>query len=252
MVSVLTVMTGTQSISKGLAKMLKPGSVLFNTAVEKIQQVDGGCVVTSNGGSQYRCRKVVVSVPTPLYRHITFNPPLPQEKREYAESTLLGDYSKVTLVYTSPWWRDIGLSGSFVDLGGPLLFSRDTSVDQDGQYSITCFVVGDDSRRWSQLQPKARRDEIVNSLAEMVGPEGREKLFAYEDYRDTVWKEERWSEGAPCPAPKAGGWNGLALRAPFDNIHFVGTETAFEWKGYMEGAVCSGRRGAKEVVDDLH
>lgn len=38
------------------------------------------------------------------------------------------------------------------------------------------------------------------------------------------------------------------LRAPVGRIHFVGTETAFEWKGYMEGAVRSGERGAQEVL----
>lgn len=44
---------------------------------------------------------------------------------------------------------------------------------------------------------------------------------------------------------------GKALRAPFGAIHFVGTETSFEWKGYMEGAVRSGERGAAEVIEAL-
>ena len=38
------------------------------------------------------------------------------------------------------------------------------------------------------------------------------------------------------------------LRAPSGRVHFVGTETAYEWKGYMEGAVRSGKRGAQEVL----
>ena len=41
------------------------------------------------------------------------------------------------------------------------------------------------------------------------------------------------------------------LRKPWANVHFVGTETAFEWKGYMEGVVRAGERGAKEVVEAL-
>jgi len=35
------------------------------------------------------------------------------------------------------------------------------------------------------------------------------------------------------------------------NVHFVGVETAGEFKGFMEGAVRSGERGAAEVVDAL-
>ena len=38
------------------------------------------------------------------------------------------------------------------------------------------------------------------------------------------------------------------LRAQSGPVHFVGTETAYEWKGYMEGAVRSGERGAQEVL----
>jgi len=39
-----------------------------------------------------------------------------------------------------------------------------------------------------------------------------------------------------------------AMRAPFDNVHFVGTETAVDSMGYMDGALRSGTGGAKEVI----
>jgi monoamine oxidase len=41
------------------------------------------------------------------------------------------------------------------------------------------------------------------------------------------------------------------LREPWEDLHFAGTETAGEWKGYMEGAVRSGERAAAEVIKDL-
>lgn len=44
---------------------------------------------------------------------------------------------------------------------------------------------------------------------------------------------------------------GKALRESFEAIHFVAIETSFEWKGYMEGAVRSGERGAAEVIEAL-
>jgi monoamine oxidase len=33
------------------------------------------------------------------------------------------------------------------------------------------------------------------------------------------------------------------IKLPFRSLHFVGTETSYVWKEYMEGAVRSGRRG---------
>lgn len=44
---------------------------------------------------------------------------------------------------------------------------------------------------------------------------------------------------------------GATLREPVGNIHLAGGEFAFEWKGYLEGALTSGQRAAEEVVKEL-
>jgi len=44
---------------------------------------------------------------------------------------------------------------------------------------------------------------------------------------------------------------GRALGRPVGPIHFAGTETAELWAGYMDGAVRSGERAAREVVAAL-
>jgi len=71
---------------------------------------------------------------------------------------------------------------------------------------------------------------------------------------EQIWRHEQWSQGCPCPILEPGGLTKFehVLRAPAGRLHFVGTETAFEWKGYMEGAVRSGERGAKEVLLSLN
>ena len=47
-----------------------------------------------------------------------------------------------------------------------------------------------------------------------------------------------------------GGWTGYgdALRAPIGPIHWAGAETATVWSGYMDGAVQSGQRAAREAL----
>ena len=44
---------------------------------------------------------------------------------------------------------------------------------------------------------------------------------------------------------------GKAVAERVGNLHFVGTETSDGWAGYMEGAVRSGVRGAREVTESL-
>jgi len=40
---------------------------------------------------------------------------------------------------------------------------------------------------------------------------------------------------------------GSALRAPTGRLFWAGTETAVEWNGYLDGAIESGQRAAREV-----
>lgn len=39
-----------------------------------------------------------------------------------------------------------------------------------------------------------------------------------------------------------------AIRDPVGKIRFAGTETAWEWSGYVSGAIMAGERAAKEIL----
>ena len=146
------------------------------------------------------------------------------------------------------------MNGGFCDLKGPVAFSRDVSSDEDGMFAIACFLFGEYAVKWSRLSPTQRLKAVKDQLAQMVGDELRGKVYNTIQTIEKQWAPEPWSEGAPCPMVAPGGiWARLGneLRRPFKNIHFIGTETAYEWKGYMEGAVASGERGALEVIKAL-
>jgi monoamine oxidase len=38
------------------------------------------------------------------------------------------------------------------------------------------------------------------------------------------------------------------MREAVGRVHWAGTETAIEWMGYMDGAVRSGERAARDVL----
>jgi monoamine oxidase len=74
-------------------------------------------------------------------------------------------------------------------------------------------------------------------------------MYTYEWVRDEF---SGW--GCPCTSLTPGVLDtvgGDALREPYRNLHFASTETAGEWKGYMEGAIRSVERAAAEVVEAL-
>lgn len=209
-------------------------------------------MISTDPGNVFRSRKVIVSVPTTLYNSISFNPPLPAEKVILSDNAVMGYYSKMIFVFTEPWWQTGGFSGIIDCEKGPVTFTRDTSVPADGQWSITCFIVGDRGREWSKLSRASRRKQVWGQFTQAFGkfvqgiPEPSNIL-------EMEWTKEAFFLGAPCPVMTPGILTsvGNELATPFGNIHFVGTETAHVWRGYMEGAVRSGQRGGAEVVETL-
>ena len=239
---------GTQEFSKCLASELTSGSLILNCPVFSIAQDPSSGALVTAGTGQFRCQRVIVSIPTPLYKDIAFSPPLPADKAALGNATKLGYTTKVNLVFSEPWWRKAKLAGMAQSWVGPISVTRDVSVDEKGLYAMTCFLVGEAGRKWSELPEQAKKDAVVAQVKRMFSPfvsvpEPIDAIFH-------VWAEDQWSQGCPCPAMPAGVLSGLghALRTSHGRVHFVGTETAFEWKGYMDGALRAGERGAKEVV----
>lgn len=203
----------------------------------------------------FRAKRVIVSVPTPTYHEISFSPPLSPAKLKLSQSTLHGYTAKLILAYKEPWWRPHGLCGLQQSNAGVICITRDTSVDSMGLYALTCFAEGDAGLAWSKLSASERKNEGVAHIRRAFGPfvGGEDKVPEPIEAIEQEWWKDQWSQGCPCPAmpPKLLTECGHALRSAEGAVHFVGTETAYEWKGYMEGAVRSGERGAQEVIEAL-
>lgn len=238
---------GFSTIAEGMAADL---DVQLSSPVTKIIQSDDGVTVETGNNVTYNAQKVIFSGSTTLYSLVDFEPALPGAKAKLSNSTVMGYWSKTILLFSDPWWRAANLSGVFTS-EGPISFTRDTSAGD--QNSITCFHVGAPGREWSLLDEDARQEAVLEQFRAAFGsvvdevPEPARII-------EKEWSKDPWARGAPSPVMPPGvltGETGLSLREPFGHVHFIGTETAFEWKGYLEGAVRSGDRGAKEVIDKL-
>lgn len=245
---------GNQSFSKRLAQLLKPNTVHLNSPVSEIvQNGKTDCIVKTTTGLTAHCKKVILSIPTTLYPSISFAPPLPPAKQKLSEGTALGYYAKMIFVFEKPWWREAGLSGAFTSDIGPVSFTRDTCVEEDEQYSITCFLVGDAGRRWSKFSKSAREQQVRSQFQAVFGSLVKD-IPQPLNIIEKEWVKDPWARGAPSPVMPPGIMTsdaGQLIREPFGDVHFVETETALVWKGYMEGAVRSGIRGASEVIQHL-
>ncbi|TVY68866.1 Amine oxidase [flavin-containing] B [Lachnellula suecica] len=242
---------GTQQVAHGLAGLLSPDTIQLSTPVTAITDTRSSVIVTSQSGKCYTGRKLILSIPTPLYKDLVFSPPLSGDKLVFASGTQHGYYSKMILCYASPWWTKDNRCGLAISYQTPVCVIRDTSVAADDHYCLTCFIGGEPGRVWSRLPQHERRSQVLKQVSRIYREDV--EVFKPIEIFEQEWSKEEWSKGAPCPVAGPGLLTkaGAALKQSYGNLHFVGTETSDVWSGYMEGAVRSGIRGAKEVVESL-
>lgn len=249
----LRVRQGNQLFSHGLESELPPDTVRLKQPVVALHQMEPQKVEVTTDSGTVSARKVIVAISTSAYKNITFQPALPQGKRIMSDSFHFGYYTKVMFAFKSPFWSERGFCGLAQSFLGPASIMRDVSVPAENEWVIACFVAGDRGVAWSKLPPEEKEGQLLAQIA---------RLFATQEvvedqFIDCVtfdWSTDKYSGwGCPCPSLGPGVLDtyGDALREPCGNIHFVGVETAGNFKGFMEGAVRSGERGAAEVVDGL-
>jgi monoamine oxidase len=194
-------------------------------------------------------RAVIVAVPPILAGAIRYAPALPPRARALLRSAPPGKLIKVEAVYPRPFWRDAGLTGQAVSDTGPCTTTFDNSPPDGSIGVLFGFAGGDQARRFARRRPSERRAAALENFVAYFG----EGAAQPEEYFEKDWSRERWTKGCPTAVfgPRVLSRYGRALGHPVGPIHFAGTETAELWQGYMDGAVRSGERAAREVVSAL-
>jgi monoamine oxidase len=210
---------------------------------------DGDGVRIVADGTTVQARHAILAVPPALASRLAYSPALPKGKAALLKALVPGSLTKAEAVYARPFWRDAGLSGQGVSDVGPANTIFDNSPPDGSLGVLFGFIGGSSHGPWAALPADQRRAQVLENLAAYVGDEARSPA----DYIEQDWTKERWTRGCPVAhsAPgvltKYGPW----LRRAAGKVHFAGTETSDYWLGYMDGAVRSGERAAREVLAAL-
>jgi monoamine oxidase len=233
---------GMHQLAVYLARQLQQ-PVLLDAPVLSIEQSPRDVAVRHAKG-ELHARRVVVAMAPPMARKIRMTPTCDARDR-LGERMPMGSVIKCLAAYERPFWRSRGLSGEFVSDKAPLSPTFDASPADGSCGILVGFVSGPDAVRLSG-NPDARRGEVVASLVTAFGPEAAHPV----DYIDHDWIADPWSEGCYLGLPTPGTLTelGPALREAHGRVHWAGTETSEIWTGYIEGALCSGERVAREVM----
>jgi monoamine oxidase len=238
---------GSQLIPRRLARRLGR-RVVLDSPVRRITRRRGHVLVESDR-LVVEARRVIVAIPPTLTAEIEYRPKLSARRAQLIQRYPMGWTMKCDAIYRTPFWRAHGLSGQAISDTGPAVSTFDLSPPDGRPGVMLGFVVGHEARRWAPRPLAERRRAVLANFATYFG----EEALHPKDYIESDWTKELWTRGCPVgfTAPGVLLEYGPFIRRPIGRIHWAGTETATYWNGYMDGAVRSGERAAREVLAKL-
>ena len=191
-------------------------------------------------------RFVVMAVPPNLYSRVSYNPPLPRRQHQMHQHQSLGLVIKVHAVYSTPFWREDGLSGTCFGADALVQEVYDNTNHEDPRGTLVGFVSDEKADAMFELSAEERRRAILESIASFLG----EKALEPEVYYESDWGSEEWTRGAYAASYDLGGLHryGKDQHAPVGPIYWASSDLAAEGYQHVDGAVRMGRRIAARIA----
>ncbi|MFH8699661.1 flavin monoamine oxidase family protein [Streptomyces chartreusis] len=219
--------------------------VVLDAPVRTIARSGSKYVVTADGIT-VTAGKVVVAVPPPIAARITYDPLLPAARDQLTQRLPMASVGKAIAIYDTPFWRADGLNGQVVSDTGVISSTFDNSPPDASFGALMGFIEADEARRLDAASEAEVRAAVLKDYTTYFGA----KAASPTSFVLQRWNNEAYTRGGPVSiaAPGVLTQYGPALREPVGGIHWAGTETSTYWMGFMDGAVRSGERVAKEVL----
>lgn len=212
--------------------------------VDRIEQRSDGVTVSGEGWQEHGSH-VVVTVPLGVLKSgsIEFAPPLPPARQAVIDRTGFGNLEKVFLAFAEPFWRDRdpGLQHSIMY---PADRSEAATWTWDfGLAPTLMFLVAHSGA------PTMWRDPTAWAVEQLEAVYGEPLPAAPTASVATDWLHDEYACGAYGHIRTGEDASDFAvLGEPVDRICFAGEHTTVERAGYADGAMTSGLREAKRLL----
>jgi monoamine oxidase len=232
-----TVQGGNDRIARELAVGLGE-RVHLSSPVRSISWSDRNVTVRSAGAGDSSADAAIVAVPASVIEEIEFEPPLPDEKLAAHRAVRYGQAAKLFVPVRAPvppsatlsvpgrWWCYTQLGAD----GEPLAF---VGAFAGSPGAIEALDVDNGPGRWLDALQQLRPDLELERDAAML----------------STWEQDRWVRGAYSARSASGSILDPELTRGLGPLVFAGEHTAGKWHGLMEGALRSGVRAARQLLD---
>ncbi|HEX2076227.1 MAG TPA: FAD-dependent oxidoreductase [Longimicrobium sp.] len=236
---------GTERLPLAFAARLG-ARIRLRSPVVQVRRHEAGVQVVHQDGGAHRTLDAdfaVCAVPHPLLAQLDIQPPPDAGFMRAVRETPQTSVTRIFLQFRRRYWLDDGWSG-YASTDTPLQLVSPATLSQPGERGILeAYLAGDRARAAARMD----EEERIRFTLEHV-----ERIFPgaaahFEVGVSQVWDDEPWVRGAYA------WWRPGQLvefaahpPRPAGRVHFAGDHTTAR-AGWMEGALQSGLRAAREV-----
>jgi monoamine oxidase len=238
---------GMDRLPKAMAASLS-GIIRYNAPVVRVERQSTGFRVDYREGAAVRsmaAARVVFAVPASTMRQIEMKPRLSRLKEQAIEQLSYYDGVRFLIQVKRPFWKAAGLSGSARTDRATEIWDAATDQTASSRGILAATTGGELGRRTLGVTSDASLSFGVDLIADAF-PGIRSEFEKGTVYR---WSTEPWTRGA-FALYRPGQMTTLmpVLASAESGLHFAGEHTSI-WTGWMEGALESGERAAREVLN---
>lgn len=243
---------GSDAIARRIAERLGP-RVSLDHALVALDH-DGARYTLSfdrsGSGVARQFDRVIVALPFHQLRRCRLGVALPPLKRRVIDELSYGTNAKVMIAVRNRPWQLRNASGTTFSDSGVYHESWDSSRGFGGDTAImTAFSGGRLGVAVGESNPEAQGRRFADALDLIF--EGTAEAFLNRAAR-MHWPTARWFEGSyACYGPGDYCRLGGLEAAPVGGLFFAGEHTSTVSPGYLNGAVESGERAAREALESL-
>ncbi|KAF2073578.1 hypothetical protein CYY_005127 [Polysphondylium violaceum] len=238
----------------------EPRAIRFNHTVSRVSDYDSYPVkVECDNGESFTCKYLVSTIPPPLCKEITYNPPLPKARQTLIDTASMGKVIKFLVFYESNLWAHHSnitkYSGEVISFGPGVSFVYDATLENGSNPCIVGFFVGENALNWSKKRSDERKTHVTDFLFKTLGDGKDSRYLNPSEYIECDWSKEEFSKGGySIVIPNKTSFLDYkdSLFKFIGRMHFAGSETAKDWVGYIDGAVGSAERVANEVLYQIN
>lgn len=238
---------GTQQIITKLADLIDEENIKLNRSVTHVEDLNDMIMLTTKDGDVFQSRKVVITIPPRLLNeYIVFKPDLNPATKEVRANThtWMGESTKFTVEYASPFWRRVGLAGLAMSHVGLVREVQDHANFENTGFGLLGFL----NVQASRLRPEEREIQVIEDLKRLFGAEAGN----YFNYADMRWNDEKFTNSSisnnGLQAHQNNGHLLLSQSEMNGKLLFAGAETSKLNSGYMEGAVISAIKAVEALT----